>query len=152
MNELLTAEQRNAIRGDLVQSAKNLLGVPYVYGAEWVNYSIVPQAIDCSELIEGLFNLHKLKMPDGSQNQYDFTITVPTPEMGDLAFFGRGGHPNQIYHVGMVFSRTEIIEARAFDPTSKERGFETGKVILRPIETWMKYKNFVGFTRHPKLL
>lgn len=148
-NEMLTTTQKNAIRYDLIESARKLLGVPYVFGAEWTNYTILPEALDCSELIEGIFHLQGLKMPDGNQNQYDATFSTPKPIPGDLGFFGRGGNPHQIYHVGMVFSETEMIEARGLDPAAS---FETGKVILRPISAWVRWKNFVGFNCHQKLI
>lgn len=151
-NDLLTIEQKNVIRADLVASAKKLLdaGVKYEFGAEWTNYAIIPDTLDCSEMIEGVFNLHKLKMPDGSQAQFDSTvISSAKPQPGDLAFLGRGGNPRQIYHVGMIFDDQNIIECRAFDPNAS---FETGKIILRPREKWETYKNWVGYTCHYKLL
>jgi len=151
-HELLTTDQKEAIRSGLVESARKLLNTPYEFGAEWTNYAVPPKSIDCSELVEGIYTIQKLKMPDGSQMQFDFTITTPSPLPGDLAFFGRGGRPGQIYHVGMVFNDSQIIEARAFDQTSITRGFETGKVILRSILAWTQYRNFVSFSRHPKLL
>ena len=144
----LDAQQKQEIRRALVESARKLLGATYEYGAEWVNYNIIPSSIDCSELVEGVYALQKLKMPDGSQNQFNYTMPVASPQIGDLAFFGRSGRTNEIYHVGMVFDKTMIIEARAHQPKLKE----SGKVILRPIWNWMNYKNFAGFKSHPKLI
>ena len=147
MNDL-DESQKTLIRHDLMESARKLLGVKYEFGAEWTKYEFIPESIDCSEMVEGIYTLHKLKMPDGSQNQFNFTVPVPAPRVGDLGFFGRGRSDNQIYHVGMVFDKTVVIEARGFDPTAK---FETGKIILRPIWNWQNYKNFTGWRSHPKL-
>ena len=145
----LTEEQKLTIRHDLIESSRKLLGVKYYFGAEWSVLDLIPESLDCSEMVEGLYNLHKLKMPDGSQNQFDFTVPTPNPKIGDLAFFGRSAKPNQIYHVGMVFDPIYIIEARGFQP---EADFETGKVILRPRLKWEAYGNFCGYRAHPKLI
>lgn len=148
MNDL-TSEQKLEIRHYLVETAMRLLGIPYEFGAEWKNCIVMPRALDCSELVEGVFHLHKLEMPDGSQAQYDFTKPIVKPVPGDLAFFGKEGNANKIYHVGLVGNYGQIIEARGFDPKAK---FETGAVIMRPIENWQAYKNFVSFNAHPRLI
>src|SRR3990167_3319902 len=145
----LTEEQKLTIRHDLVESSRKLLGVKYYFGAEWSVLDLIPESLDCSEMVEGLYNLHKLKMPDGSQNQFDFTFPTANPKIGDLAFFGRSAKPNQIYHGGMVFDHIYIIEARGFQP---EADFETGKVILRPRLKWEAYSNFCGYRAQPKLI
>src|SRR3990167_7627339 len=138
----LSDAQKLAIRELLIQFAGKLLGIPYEFGAEWTDFGKVPESLDCSELVEGVYVVNRLKMPDGSQNQYDFTLPAGDPKPGDLAFFGKGASPAQIYHVGMVYDAASIIEARALDPLAR---FETGKVILRPRKTWAAYKNFVGY-------
>ena len=137
------------IRLKLVEEAAKLLGVPYEFGAEWTDYSKTPESVDCSELVEGVYLITGLRMPDGSQAQFDFTVPAPNPKIGDLAFFGRGGKVSQIYHVGLISSDMNIIEARGHDPKAS---FETGKVILRPRSKWENYANFVGYRAHPKLI
>ena len=144
----LDAHQKETLRTALVESARKLLGIPYMLGAEWTDITKMPTALDCSEMVEGVYHQNGLKMPDGSQNQHDFCVHSPSPLLGDLAFFGRSGAGNQIYHVGMVLDDVSIIEARGHQP---ESSFETGKVITRPIVNWVKYSNFVGFMSHPKL-
>ena len=145
----LTDDQKKALRETLVAEAKKLLGIPYVYGAEWVDFSKPPAALDCSELVEGVYHNTKLKMPDGGQQQFNFTVPAATPKPGDLAFFGKNGKIEQVYHVGLIFDDKDIIEARGHQPESK---FETGKVILRPRTNWENYKpNFLGYRSHPKL-
>lgn len=149
MNDL-NEEQKKEIREGLIISASKLIGIPYQFGSEWTMPSVLPLALDCSEMTEGLYAIQRLQpaLPDGSQAQFDFTVPVGAPKPGDLAFFGRGANPRQVYHVGMVFDKENIIEARAFDPSAS---FPTGKVILRPIARWKDYKNFLGFMSHPKL-
>lgn len=137
------------IRRALILEASKLLGVPYKFGAEWTDYSSTPKEIDCSEMIEGIFHIVGLKIPDGSQNQFNFLWPIENPLPGDLAFFGRGGKADKIYHTGLVYDTENIIEARAFD---EKASFKTGEVILRPIVRWKNYANFVGFRRHEKLM
>lgn len=157
-DESLTDQQKETIRQSLVDNSRKLLGIKYVFGAEWTDITKLPESLDCSELVEGVFHQCGLKMPDGSQNQLDFTIPTGEPKNGDLGFFGRGANPAQVYHVGMVFDCKKnavgapfgmMIEARGFQPEST---FETGKVILRPISMWSQYMNFLGFRCHPKLI
>lgn len=145
----LDSHQKETLRKALVETALKLLGVPYVFGSEWGDITKPPEALDCSELTENVYKLNGLKMPDGSQAQYDATIPTGTPLPGDLGFFGRGGNPAQVYHVGMIAGLLDVIEARGFDPKAS---FETGKVIFRPRSAWEKYANFVGWRSHFKLL
>ena len=147
-DSVLDIHQKEVIRKALCESAIKLIGIPYEFGAEWTDLTKLPASIDCSELIENVFKLNGLHMPDGSQAQYNFTVHSPNPTAGDLAFFGRGGKPTEIYHVGLVLNDNEIIEARGFQPNSS---FETGKVIIRPLQAWISYKNWIGFQAHPKL-
>jgi len=149
MNERLTVEAIEAIRKELVRVGATLINIPYEYGAEWTNRAILPKSLDCSEMIEGIFSLANIPLPDGSQAQYNATQKQQSPRPGDLAFFGKEGNQDKIYHVGMVFDDFNILEARAFDPKSK---FETGKVILRVRTAWEGYKNFCGYRVHPKLV
>lgn len=147
--ESLTQEQKNELRKNIVFNAGKLEGILYEFGAEWKDYSETPKTLDCSELVEGVFHKAGLKISDGSQNQFNETIAVDNPKPGDLAFVGKGKNINKIYHVGIVFDENHIIEARGFDPSAS---FETGKVILRPIERWKAWGNFVGFRSHSKLI
>lgn len=144
----LDSHQKDVIRQALADSARKLLGIPYVFGAEWTDYTKQPAELDCSELVEGVFLINGLRMPDGSQNQFNFTIPAAKPLPGDLVFFGKNGDVAKIYHVGLVLDAVSIIEARGHQPEST---FETGKVILRPRASWEAYKHFVGYRAHPKL-
>ena len=147
-NSALTEAQKETLRLTIVSEARKLLGIPYRLGAEWTDYTDAPKEMDCSELVEGVYKITGLDMKDGSQNQFDFTLPAAVPKFGDLAFFGRGCKPTQVYHVGILFDENNIIEARAFHPGSS---FETGKVILRPRAKWENYKDFLGYRCLPKL-
>lgn len=144
----LSIQQKDTLRTALVNSARDLLGIPYEFGAEWKDFTKLPGTLDCSELVEGVFHYNGLKMPDGSQAQFDFTVPAGSALPGDLAFFGRGGKPSEVYHVGFVFDHYNILEARGFDPKAM---FDTGKVILRSRQRWEDYANFLGYRKHVKL-
>lgn len=156
----LTEEQIHGYRLKIVETAKSLLGIkyeredndpmtPWTGKGKWLNLTKPPESLDCSGLASGAFQYNGFKMPHGSQNQFNFTIATETPRIGDLAFFAKEKNVNRIYHVGILVSITEIIEAREFDPNAS---FETGKVILRPRQKWENWKDFAGFRAHPRLV
>lgn len=145
----LTEHQKETIRKALVDLSRTHLGIPYKYGYEWTDYTKPPEFADCSEEIEGWYKINGLRMPDGSQNQFNFTIATALPKPGDLVFAASEKNITKVDHVGMVFSDTEIIEARGLDP---KRTFPTGKVIIRPRAAWENWKKFVGYRVHPKLV
>lgn len=147
-DSVLTPEKKDELRAALIVEASKLLGVKYEYGAEWTDYTKIPETLDCSEDIEGTFKICGLNMVDGAQEQFNMTVPVENPRPGDLAFFGRGKDISKIYHVGLVYDGEQIIECRGFQP---ESSFETGKVILRPRTAWENYKNWAGYRAHPKL-
>jgi len=111
------------------------------------NYHVLPVSLDCSGLVEGVYRKVGLNMPDGTQNQFNITLSTDNPRPGDLCFFGHDKDITKIYHVGMVYSDSEVIEAR--EPDGREW---TGKVTLRGRPIWEKWKNFCGYRVHPKLI
>lgn len=156
---LLDSHQKEVIRLSMVAVASTCLGIPYKMGkcqedydagvGQWRDLSKLPENLDCQGLVKGVCAKVGLKFPEGAQHQFDFTLVVLRPEPGDFVFFGHDRNINKIYHVGMVFNETEIIEARAHQEGSS---FKTGEVILRPRENWEKYKDYAGYRAHPKLL
>ena len=147
--EDFTSLEKRAIREKLVMFSSKLIGILYEYGYEWKNFKNIPEFLDCSEIVEGIYNHIGLKMPDGSQNQFDFTVPVSTYDIGDLVFFGRGGKSGQIYHSGMIYDKDTVIECRGYDPKCS---FETGKVILGVLSKWMGFNNYCGIRSHPRLI
>lgn len=157
---VLDAHQKNIIRLNLKNISETLLGIPYRIAkteeekadmlGKWIDMSKLPPNLDCSGLTHGVYRKCGIKLPHGSLNQFNFTVAVNAPAVGDLAFFGKEGNINKVYHVGMVFDNDFIIEARDYD---KGRDFKTGEVILRGRMFWERYKpNFLGYRSHPKLL
>lgn len=145
----LSQEQKEKLRQDMADLAGKLIGIPYHLAAEWTDYTQLPRELDCSELVEGVYKAQGLKMEDGSQNQFDCTTPTASPQLMDLVFLGKGGDPQKVYHVGLLYHMGMIIEARAHDPNAK---FTTGRVILRPKQAWENYKpNFLGYRVQAKL-
>lgn len=145
----MTPEEIGRTRLALQQEFGKLLGVKYKFGYEWRDRTKLPEFIDCSEAVEGVFALIGLEMPDGSTAQYNFTKPISgKPQVGDLGFFAYEKDPQKIYHVGMIYDAVNMVEARGFDKDAK---FKTGEVILRPIAKWANYTDFAGFRAHPDL-
>lgn len=156
----LSEEAQNKLRLQILESAGKCVNIPYKRAqtaeesakmiGKWTDYSKLPLNLDCSGLTNGAYGSAGLKLPHGSQNQYNFTLLAENPKPGDLVFFGReNGNPTLIYHVGILFHEDMIIECRELDESVS---FPTGKVILRPRIKWEQYKNFAGYRVHPKLL
>jgi len=149
MEQPLTEEQKHNLREFIILQCGKCIGILYKFGAKWTDFSKLPEALDCSGLDKGVYAMVGLKLPDGSQAQFNETIVTTTPKIGDLCFFGHEKDITKIYHCGVVYDNENIIEAREFNPKAS---FETGKVILRPRAKWENYKNFVGYRVHSKLV
>ena len=121
----------------LEKLADQLLGKTYKFGAE-VKMTCLPKdivEIDCSELVEYLYYQIKIKIPDGSQNQYLVSKEIADFEMdtGDLVF-KRDIKLLRVNHVGMILKTTpllyNVVEASGWH----------GKVIMRPFSMFKKEK------------
>lgn len=132
----------------MIQEAKKLLGVKYEYGAKWDDITKPPDSLDCSGLTNGIARVGGIVIAHGAQNQFYNTDATLTPFFGDLAFFGHDGNPEEVYHVGLLYDRLHIVEARAKQEGSS---FPTGIVILRPKAKWENYRNFLGYRTIPEL-
>ena len=71
-------------RDDIVRTAKNYLGVPYVTGGT------TPSGFDCSGLVQYVFKLNGYNLPRVTTQQENAGIIIPVSEAkpGDLYFFG----------------------------------------------------------------
>lgn len=130
----------NPLRDKIIKVAESQLGKPYIFGHEVDLDNANPDSFDCSEFVEWVFRQVGLHMPDGSFNQFPYTVAVDSPEPADLGFFG---NEKGIYHVGIVYDALKVIEAR---------GFPYNKVIFRPLIAWTHFNHFKGWRSHPQLL
>lgn len=97
--------------------------IPYVFGAEAVSDNpftlnltmdqIKSRGIDCSELVEWVFwNVLRIKVPDGSYNQFNVSVPVVAEYFpGDLVFRRNKLAPGAISHVGIYVGNNMVVEA-----------------------------------------
>lgn len=88
------------------------VGKRYVFGAE-LNLARPSTwfAMDCSELVQGLFYQAGAPIVDGSANQYAACAElIGSLKVGDLFFLKRYG---RVYHVGVYIGNNECVEARS---------------------------------------
>jgi cell wall-associated NlpC family hydrolase len=97
---------------DVVAIAKRYLGVSYVWGGT------SPSGFDCSGLMQYSYNQIGVSLPRTSRTQFHAGAYIPPNrldllEPGDMVFFGVGGDPDQIHHVGMYVGGGDFIHAPA---------------------------------------
>jgi len=91
---------------ELVYTAKKYLGSPYLWGGR------SPFGIDCSGLMQVVFNVHGVSLHRDASYQAKQGTTlnlVSEAQPGDLAFFDND--EEQIVHVGMFIEDEKIIHA-----------------------------------------
>ncbi len=95
---------------DAAAAAKRYLGVPYLWGGT------SPSGFDCSGLCQYAYAQVGISIPRTSRTQFTIGQFIPVSrtdllEAGDLVFFGYGGDPSRIHHVGMYVGGGVFIEA-----------------------------------------
>jgi len=102
----------DATQAQVVQTALQYLGVPYVWGGE------SPAGFDCSGLVKYVFAQHGVALPHASSMQFNMGAPVPPDQLqpGDLVFFYGSTAPQ---HVGMYVGQGKYIEAPNFGEVVK---------------------------------
>lgn len=95
------------LRQSLVKTAKDFIGVPYLWGGVSVD-----TGFDCSGLAMTVYQLNGLDMPRHSATQFDAGDTVERNELrqGDLVFFATRGR-GKVSHVGIYIGEGKFIHA-----------------------------------------
>jgi len=95
-----------AIRDNLVETAGNYLGVPYLWGGA------SGAGFDCSGLTMAVYRLNGLQMPRSSREQFARGAAVGLGEArkGDLVFFTTN-HAGTVSHVGIYLGGDTFIHA-----------------------------------------
>jgi len=86
------------------------VGVPYVWGGA------TPAGFDCSGLTQYVYGEIGIALPRTSRDQYLVGGAIPTDRLdllvaGDLVFFGYGGDPNRVHHVGIYAGGGDFLHA-----------------------------------------
>ncbi|MEW6333260.1 MAG: NlpC/P60 family protein [Thermodesulfobacteriota bacterium] len=94
------------LREALVRSARNFLGVPYLWGGVSVE-----MGFDCSGLTMTVYQLNGFDLPRTSREQFAAGRPVDRASLkqGDLLFFSRGG--GRVSHVGIYAGGDRFIHA-----------------------------------------
>jgi hypothetical protein len=94
---------------DVVATARQLLGVPYLWGG------MSAGGIDCSGLVHLSWRRCGVTLPRDADDQHRATVPVPIGEErpGDLYFFAREGKP--VHHVGIVTGPRRMVHASYTD-------------------------------------
>lgn len=117
------------------------VGDRYILGAEASPANPDPSVFDCSELVEWSYARVGVTIPDGAWLQYNATVPVTVPEIGDLVFLRNNpDRPNGIGHVGIIVSRSgDIVEAK---------GAAYG-VVTSTLAIWKQKSTYAGMRRYP---
>lgn len=135
--KMLSQEQRVKLH----QIMMGQLGKSYLFGAKPLQTNLNPSQFDCSGFVTWCYGQLGIIVPDGSVDQFEASVHVDSPLVGDLAFFKREGGP--IHHVGMFYDDEFVAEAR---------GEPYNRVITRPRKIWEAWHEFVGWNRFKSLV
>jgi NlpC/P60 family len=111
-----------------VAFARTQLGKPYVWGGNG------NPGYDCSGLTKAAYAAAGITLPRTAQTQYNHGPRLPAgaaPQPGDLLFFGT---PRKIYHVGISFGGTLMINS----PT-------VGQTVR--IQDYRHFRDYAGASR-----
>jgi cell wall-associated NlpC family hydrolase len=94
----------------VVEVALQYLGVPYSWGGA------TPSGFDCSGLAQYSYAQVGISIPRTSRSQFRAGTHVPPDALdqlvlGDLVFFGYGGDPDRVHHVGIYCGDGNFVHA-----------------------------------------
>lgn len=98
---------REQLRNEIVQTARQYLGVPYRWGGESPR-----TGFDCSGLTMVVYRLNGLALPRSSSQQWRAGIAVRRSQLarGDLVFFATSGG-RRVSHVGIYAGNNKFVHA-----------------------------------------
>lgn len=100
---------------EIVNIARTLLGIPYVYGGE------SPSGFDCSGFTMYVFGKAGISIPRTASAQQDAATPVSDPKPGDLVFFG-----SPAWHVGIYTGNGMMIDSPREGKSTSERPIFSG--------------------------
>ena len=100
---------------EVVNIARSLLGIPYVYGGE------SPSGFDCSGFTQYVFGKAGVSLPRTASAQQSAATPVSDPKPGDLVFFG-----SPAWHVGIYTGNGMMIDSPREGKSTSERPIFSG--------------------------
>jgi cell wall-associated NlpC family hydrolase len=100
---------------EVVNIARSLLGIPYVYGGE------SPSGFDCSGFTQYVFGKAGISLPRTASAQQSAATPVSDPKPGDLVFFG-----SPAWHVGIYTGNGMMIDSPREGKSTSERPIFSG--------------------------
>ncbi|HSF98206.1 MAG TPA: C40 family peptidase [Ornithinibacter sp.] len=99
----------------VVNIARGLLGIPYVYGGS------TPAGFDCSGFTQYVFGKAGISLPRTASAQQRAATPVSNPQPGDLVFFG-----SPAWHVGIYTGNGMMIDSPREGKSTSERPLFSG--------------------------
>lgn len=99
----------------VVNIARGLLGIPYVYGGS------TPAGFDCSGFTQYVFGKAGISIPRTASAQQRAATRVSSPKPGDLVFFG-----SPAWHVGIYTGNGKMIDSPRSGKSTSERSVFSG--------------------------
>jgi len=99
----------------VVNIARGLLGIPYVYGGS------TPAGFDCSGFTQYVFGKAGISIPRTASAQQRAATRVSNPKPGDLVFFG-----SPAWHVGIYTGNGKMIDSPRSGKSTSERSVFSG--------------------------
>ncbi|WP_010650599.1 C40 family peptidase [Oceanobacillus massiliensis] len=88
---------------DVIQSARALLGTPYMYGGT------SPSGFDCSGFIQYVYSNQKITIPRTVRDMWNFSRPVDVPSVGDIVFFNTNNTGPS--HAGIYIGNSKFIHS-----------------------------------------
>lgn len=129
--------------------ADAMVGLPYILGAEWAPSIVAPKrpkALDCSELVEGLYREAGCPIGDLAAAQYDKTVPATgSPRIGDLVFLRNNpARWNRIGHVAVITAKLSNGDYRIVEARGRAAG-----TVRTTLSYWKTRKYYTGLRRFP---
>lgn len=120
---------------ELIDFAKSLLGVRYVYGGT------TPNGFDCSGFVKYAYGHIGITLERVSRSQATQGEAVKKTDLvpGDIVFFDTNGGNNQINHVGIYIGDGDFIHASSASSANK--------VVISTLESGSYARNFMAARR-----